>query len=745
MTSSIPPRPGDGWLFNPPPGWSVPQDWEPEPDWEGPAPEWPPAPPDWQWWKETPGPANPEVPAAVSEASPGLAPLGKDDPTRIGEYRLVGRLGSGGMGVVYAGVTPVGRRVAVKVVHPAFAGDDEFRARFARETAVLSRVTGTCVAQVIAADVSSERPWLATEYIPGPTLDAYIRTHGPLQGDALYGVAAGLAEAIVAIHAASVVHRDLKPANVILSPNGPRVVDFGIARALDETAMTRTGMIIGSPGWISPEEYRGDEVGPAADIHNWGLLVTYAASGTPPFGTGRPDVLATRVMTSEVDTSKVPDGLRDLVNDAVAKNPDDRPKAPELLERVAAQWRAASAGEAATRVEDPALDITARLDQTWVLTEVGVTPWPDASPPPTKRRLRSYLMITAAATAVAVSFYSLFAPWRPGDQGTAHTPTGPSAVPATGKVSTSAPATTATPVSATARLAYAAIDGNKLLTFDAASGKLLNKLALPVNEVSSFYFDEATSTLYFTENHYTEDNNRIPLGGYLYRMRQGGPAEIVAKTKEGVSFGEITASGDTVIYASYEPKTPMFNSKSNVHVLQNGKEVSTLYVGSEPVHGISLAPDGRIGLWTHELGSGGASRLQVVPVGKKDLSDATPIHAIGGNCQLSHLTWVADRWMAVESLGAWPEDGKCRDGDHIVTIDPITLEISSVGASVPSQSAIQIDRRGRVFVWTDWPGGGYILDGDERFPMSAPQYNCTPEDGVCPHLGGAWPGDTLNN
>ncbi|WP_432934512.1 protein kinase domain-containing protein [Microbispora sp. CA-135349] len=135
------------------------------------------------------------------------------------------------------------------------------------------------MAHVIEADTTAEKPWLAIEYVAGPTLDAYVRGHGPLAADGLYGLAAGLAEAIVSIHAAGVVHRDLKPANVILSPDGPRVVDFGIARALDETAMTSTGVIVGSPGWISPEEYRGDDAGPLADVHNWGLLVAYAAPG----------------------------------------------------------------------------------------------------------------------------------------------------------------------------------------------------------------------------------------------------------------------------------------------------------------------------------------------------------------------------------------------------------------------------------------------------------------------------------
>lgn len=407
MSSAIPPRPGDGWSFNPPPGWTVPEGWEPPADWDGPDPEWPAAPPYWLWWKE-PSRPTPVLPTAI-------APLEKNDPARIGGYRLVGRLGSGGMGVVYAGVDPGGRRVAVKVVHPAFAGDSEFRARFARETAVLGRVTGACIAQVVAADTTTDKPWLATEYVSGPTLDAYIRDHGPLSGDSLYGVAAGLAEAIVAIHSAGVVHRDLKPANVILSPDGPRVVDFGIARALDETAMTRTGVIVGSPGWISPEEYHGDEAGPAADVYNWGLLVTYAASGTLPFGIGRPEVLASRVTRSKVDTSAVPENLRDLVDQALAKIPEDRPDATTVLNGTVDLWRAEK-GATTLDGDNPAKNATMLLGETWAIPSIRETAWLQAGRRTGNKRM--IFAIGALASALTVIAAATFA------DGTNHTNSG---------------------------------------------------------------------------------------------------------------------------------------------------------------------------------------------------------------------------------------------------------------------------------------------------------------------------------
>ncbi|MEU1450206.1 protein kinase domain-containing protein, partial [Streptomyces mirabilis] len=168
-------------------------------------------------------------------------PARPGDPGRIGPYRVIGRLGSGGMGTVHAALDPGGRRVAVKVVHPAQAGDEEFRARFKREVEVSGRVTGPCLVPLLAADPGADVPWLATAYVPGLTLGEHIAAHGPLSGARLYALAVGTAAALAAVHAAGVVHRDVKPGNVILAPDGPRVLDFGIAHALDGTSVTRTG------------------------------------------------------------------------------------------------------------------------------------------------------------------------------------------------------------------------------------------------------------------------------------------------------------------------------------------------------------------------------------------------------------------------------------------------------------------------------------------------------------------------
>src|SRR5258707_1157330 len=218
------------------------------------------------------------------------APLRNGDPARIGRYRLSARLGAGGMGVVYLGTARDGSLAAIKVLRSELADDAEFRARFRREVAALERVSGICTVRVIEADTESDRPFLTTEYAAGPTLAEHVRDFGPLAPPMLYGLATGLAEALTAIHAAGIVHRDLKPGNVLLTRDGPKVIDFGIAQALDFTSVTRTVLSVGSPGFMAPEQVRG-QAGQPADVFAWALTVAYAASGQPPFGTGTPDAI----------------------------------------------------------------------------------------------------------------------------------------------------------------------------------------------------------------------------------------------------------------------------------------------------------------------------------------------------------------------------------------------------------------------------------------------------------------------
>ena len=261
------------------------------------------------------------------------APLRAGDPARIGHYRLTARLGSGGMGVVYLGIGWDGSQVAVKVLRPELADDQEFRRRFRREVSALMRVKGLCTVRVIEADTESAQPFMITEYAEGPSLAEYIDSHGLIGPEMLYGLATGLAEALTVIHAAGIVHRDFKPSNVILTDAGPKVIDFGIAQAMDATPMTRTGMMVGSAGFMAPEQISG-RPGPPADIFVWGVTVSYAATGQPPFGTGDTHAVLYRVMHGDPDISGVPDPLRSLVAAALTKDPDRRPTARQLLDQL---------------------------------------------------------------------------------------------------------------------------------------------------------------------------------------------------------------------------------------------------------------------------------------------------------------------------------------------------------------------------------------------------------------------------
>ncbi|MFF0170896.1 serine/threonine-protein kinase [Streptomyces prasinus] len=258
--------------------------------------------------------------SVVVASSGQVQPARPGDPARIGPYRIIGRLGAGGMGTVHAGLDPAGTRVAVKVVHAMQAQDSEFRARFRREVQLSARVQGPCLIPLLAADTEADAPWLATEYAPGLTLNDHLTAHGPLTGGMLYAFAAGTAQALAAVHGAGVVHRDVKPQNVILTPGGPRVLDFGIAHAVDGTSVTRTGVMTGTPGWISPEHYRTGSAGPESDMFGWGALVAYAATGRLPFGSGAPDVVAFRVLSGDPDLDGVGPELRDILERALRKD-----------------------------------------------------------------------------------------------------------------------------------------------------------------------------------------------------------------------------------------------------------------------------------------------------------------------------------------------------------------------------------------------------------------------------------------
>lgn len=319
------------------------------------------------------------------------------DPVRIGRFRVVGVLGAGGMGTVYAAVGEEGERVAVKAVHAGQAADEQFRARFRREVQVLRRVSGLCLVPLLEADPEAEIPWLATAFIPGLTLGEHIAVNGPLVGIQLHLFAAGTARALAAVHTAGVVHRDLKPANVILAPDGPRVLDFGIAHVADGTAVTRTGMLTGTPGWLSPEYYRDGTAGPPGDVFAWGALLAFAATGRHPFGAGNAEAVGFRVLNAEPDLDGVPEDLLSMVRACLAKDPARRP-----LSATVAQKSAELLGEQATQVigdvNDQSTEVPSLIAKEWHPPTVEDPAWP--APTPRRHRRRARLIGVVAAVFV---------------------------------------------------------------------------------------------------------------------------------------------------------------------------------------------------------------------------------------------------------------------------------------------------------------------------------------------------------
>jgi eukaryotic-like serine/threonine-protein kinase len=263
----------------------------------------------------------------------GLQP---GDPSAIGPYRLVGRLGQGGMGQVFLGVSRGGRPVAVKAIRAELAADPQFRTRFGREIAAARKVSGVFTAMVVDADVDGPVAWLATAYVPGPSLDEAVHGHGPVPEGSLLALAAGLAESLTAIHAAGVIHQDLKPSNVLLAEDGPRVIDFGISRVAESAALGQPDLVAGSPGFMSPEQALSGQAGPQSDIFSLGAVLVFAATGEGPFGTGTTAALLYRVVHESPGLGRVPATVRPLVERCLAKDPAQRPTAEALLAEVGA-------------------------------------------------------------------------------------------------------------------------------------------------------------------------------------------------------------------------------------------------------------------------------------------------------------------------------------------------------------------------------------------------------------------------
>ncbi|MFJ6699659.1 protein kinase [Streptomyces sp. NPDC091272] len=260
--------------------------------------------------------------------------LRREDPRVVGSFRIHRRLGAGGMGVVYLGSDRRGQRVALKVIRPDLAEDQEFRSRFAREVSAARRIRGGCTARLVAADLDADRPWFATQYVPGPSLHDRVADEGSLIAAEVAAIGAALAEGLVAVHEAGVVHRDLKPSNILLSPKGPRIIDFGIAWATGASTLTHVGTAVGSPGFLAPEQVRGATVTPATDVFALGATLAYAATADSPFGQGSSEVMLYRVVHEEPLLGGVPDALAPLVRACLSKEQEERPSTLQLSMRL---------------------------------------------------------------------------------------------------------------------------------------------------------------------------------------------------------------------------------------------------------------------------------------------------------------------------------------------------------------------------------------------------------------------------
>ncbi|WP_061299673.1 serine/threonine-protein kinase [Herbidospora cretacea] len=332
-----------------------------------------------------------------------IEPLGSGDPKQLGPFTLSGRIGEGGQGTVYLGTNPEGERAAVKLLHVKFTGDAMARSRFARELRAAERVASFCTARVVGADLEGDTPYIASEYIEGLSLREQIDQQGPMSGADLERLAVGTATALTAIHQAGIVHRDFKPDNVLLAAEGPRVVDFGIARILDSTG-TITSRAIGTPAYMAPEQVSGDDVGAFTDVFAWGATIAYAATGQAAFGAKSIAAVLNRILNHEVDLTPLPEPLKSVVAASVSKRPADRPTAGQILLRLLGH---PETGDASTMVmSQGALVANPETGPFPVIRDVDEATrmfrMPPPAPPPAPRPKKKWWLPAAMAGAAAL-------------------------------------------------------------------------------------------------------------------------------------------------------------------------------------------------------------------------------------------------------------------------------------------------------------------------------------------------------
>lgn len=381
-------------------------------------------------------------------ASMTLTPIQAGDPLLLGRWKVRGRLGQGGMGVVYL-ASDGSRLAAVKTVHAHLLADVGMRQRFRREAEAVASVRSPHVAELLDTALDAEPAHLAFRYVVGPTLDEWVRRDGPLTGDVLLAFAAALADAIASIHVAGVTHRDVKPSNIVCAESGPTVIDFGIATLAEATSLTSTGLTVGSVGWMAPEQAEGKRVGPPADVFSWGATVAFAASGVPPFGTGRSDAVIFRILHGEPEIATLPGALNDLVRAALSKDPGSRPTAREVR---------ASLLPPGTDVTVAAEVVTAMVARSWspptVLAPAAADSADDGTPRSRWKRtlVGAALVVAAIIGTVAYVAHDDGPPEQVASVGTAEVTTTTAVPKTTTTTTTAAPTTTTAPKTTTTAL-----------------------------------------------------------------------------------------------------------------------------------------------------------------------------------------------------------------------------------------------------------------------------------------------------
>jgi outer membrane protein assembly factor BamB len=575
-----------------------------------------------------------------------MQPLEQGDPQVVGEFRLRARLGAGGMGRVYLGYSPAGRAVAVKICHPELAADRAFLSRFAREVAAARAVNGLYTAQVIGAGLDDSPPWLATSYVPGPSLHDAVAGHGPLPGPALWRLAAGLAEALQAVHARGLVHRDLKPTNVLLAADGPRVIDFGIARALDGTALTTAGVTFGTPSYMAPEQASGQPATPASDVFALGSVLCFAATGDPPFGDGEPPAVLYRVVHAQPPLDAVPWPLRGLVGDCLAKDPAGRPTLAQVLRTCQAQapqlggpsalfWPGpvaaliaryqAGLADTAKPLEpggEPAGEPTQTVSLNLLAPDRSRTPGSSGergtaagrAAAPVSRRRALVGLATAGVAAAGL-----------GAAGWAYVSSrsGPGRPPAPSQLLWARE--TGGPVSSGAALAngilYIGSDDGKVHAFDAASGQPVS--TFPTSSAVAGGVLVAGGTLFAGSADHEVHAFRVGAGGTAWAYRTNGPVNCTPAVANGTVF---TGSDDGDVYALHAGTGRLAWRYATGGPVRSGPQPGSqsysdyLYVGSDDGHLYGLGTNGKF-LWKFAT-SGPVTAAPIFAIGDVYAGDA---------------------------------------------------------------------------------------------------------------------------